>query len=66
MSVLKKLEGVDLNKLSPDQLKKVAAAVAQSAKKSEEAVKIASAAKKANTAAKSALKSGKKDLIAVD
>ena len=61
-----KLEGVDLKKLSPDQMKKIAAALAQSAKKSEQAAKVVSTAKTANAAAKSALKSGKKDLIAID
>ncbi len=56
----KKLKGAVLAKLGPEQFKKIAAALAQSAKKTKQASKNATAAVKALSAAKAANKSGQK------
>lgn len=64
--MLKKLKGVDFEKLKPAQLKKIAGALAQSAKRTKQASKGAAAAQKSISAAKSSMQSGKNELIDIE
>ena len=64
--MLKKLNGVDFAKLTPAQMKKVAAVLAQSAKRTKQASKGTAASLKSISAAKSAMKSGQDELIDIE
>ena len=64
--MLKKLKGVDLAKLNPEQMKKIAGALAQSANKTKQASKGAVISLKSISAAKSAMKSGESELTDAD
>ena len=64
--MLKKLKGIDFAKLTPAQMKKVAAVLAQSAKKTKQASSGTVTALKSISAAKSAMKTGQDELIDVE
>ena len=57
-----KLKGFDVANASPDQMKKIAAVLAQSAKQTKLASKTTAIALKSLSAAQSAFKSGEKEI----